>query len=58
MMTEDRSLSHHLKHIEAATSRHLHIEKHKIRLRFSNDLNSLQPGLALDDSSNIRVTPQ
>src|SRR6202007_2911418 len=42
-----------LEYVKAVAFGHLHVEKHQVGARFSNLLNSLQPGPTLGDGSNV-----
>ena len=47
-----------LEYVEAAAFGHLHIEKHQVRLRFSDLLNGIQAGRTFGDGSNVWITVQ
>ena len=47
-----------LEYVKAPAFGHLHVEKHQVRLRFSDCLDRLQAGPAFGDGSNVRITAQ
>ena len=58
MMADGKAAAQQLDHVEAVAFRHLHIEKHQVRLRSANLLDGVQPGPAFGDGSDVRITPQ